>query len=62
MDASQDVLDALIEASAKMLGLAIEPDWLPAVRQNLAVTYRLAGLVEEIDLPEDAEPAPVFEA
>jgi hypothetical protein len=62
MDPPQETLDALIEASATMLGIAIEPDWLPAVRANLATSYRLARLVEEVDLPDEAEPAPMFEA
>ncbi|MGE0766614.1 MAG: DUF4089 domain-containing protein [Hyphomicrobiaceae bacterium] len=62
METSQKTLDALIEASAELLGIKIEPDWLPAVRLNLATTYRLAWLVDEVDLPDEAEPAPVFEA
>ncbi len=57
-----DTLEALIEASAKALRLPIEPEWLPTIRQNLSVSYRLASLVEEFDLPDESEPAPVFEA
>ena len=30
--------------------------------RNLEVTLRLAALVEEFPLPDDAEPAPVFKA
>ena len=45
------------------LGLPIEPDWKPAVRANLDVTFKLAALVaDEFALPDDAEPAPVFKA
>ncbi len=62
MEPSQDALEALIEANAKLLGVTIEPEWLPEVRRNLAVAYGLAGLVEEVALPDDAEPAAVFEA
>ena len=43
-------------------GLPIEPEWKPAVRANLEVTFRLAALVAEKELPDDAEPAPVFKA
>jgi hypothetical protein len=32
------------------------------VRANLEVTFRLAGVVAEQPLPDDAEPAPVFRA
>jgi len=62
MEPTQDVLEALVEANAKLLGVPIEPDWLPEVRRNLAVAYRLAGLVEEVVLQEAAEPATIFEA
>ena len=62
MEPSQDELEALVEANAKLLGVTIEPDWLSEVRRNLAVAYRLAGLIEEVALQDDAEPAAVFEA
>jgi hypothetical protein len=32
------------------------------VRQHLAVTLNFARLVEEFDLPDETEPAPVFRA
>ncbi len=57
-----DQLDALIDASAAALALPIEPEWKPAIRANLAVTLRLAAMVAELPLPDEAEPAPVFEA
>jgi hypothetical protein len=55
-------LDNCIDAAAQALRLRIEPDWKPAVKANLAVTLRLAAMVAEFDLPDEAEPAPVFEA
>jgi hypothetical protein len=57
-----DTLDKLIDASAAALGLPIAPEWKPAIRANLAVTLRLAAMVAEFELPDEAEPAPVFEA
>ena len=57
-----DHLDAYIEAAAQALGIPIEPEWKPAVRANLEVTFKLAALVGEKELPDDAEPAPVFRA
>ena len=57
-----DSLDSYIDATAQALGLTVEPEWKPAVRANLEVTFRLAGVVAELPLPDDAEPAPVFRA
>jgi len=59
---SHDPLDDLIDAAAAALALPLEPAWKPAVRRHLEVTFRLAKLVEEFELPDDAEPAPVFRA
>jgi 1-carboxybiuret hydrolase subunit AtzG-like len=55
-------LDDFIAASALVLNLTIEPEWLPAVRTHLEVTLRHAALVAQFPLPDDLEPAPVFEA
>jgi hypothetical protein len=55
-------LDAFMDASAVVLGLTIEPDWRAAVRANLAVTFRLGGLVLDFELADAAEPASVFTA
>ena len=59
---SRDPLDDFIAAGAAALDLTIAPEWLPAVRTNLEVTLRQAALVAEFALPDDIEPAPVFEA
>ena len=55
-------LDAYIDAAAMALAIPIQPEWKAEIRANLAVTFRLATLVGEKELPEDAEPAPVFKA
>jgi Protein of unknown function (DUF4089) len=57
-----DHLDAYIDAAAQALGIPIQPEWKTAVRANLDVTFRLAATVGEKELPDDAEPAPVFRA
>jgi hypothetical protein len=57
-----DPLDIFILAGARALGLKIAKGWMPAVRSNLAVTLRHAALVENLELPDDAEPAPVYRA
>jgi hypothetical protein len=59
---SEDLTDTWITSSAAMLGLPIETAWMPAIRANVEVTFRLAKLVDEFPLPDEAEPAPVFEA
>ena len=55
-------LDAFMDASALVLGIAIAPEWREAVRSNLEVSFRLAKLVLDFPLPDEAEPAPVFTA
>jgi len=55
-------LDAYIDAAAAALAIPIQPEWKPEIRAHLAVTFRLAALVGEKELPDDAEPAPVFKA
>lgn len=55
-------LDKYIDACAVALELTIAPDWRAAVRANLAVTFRMGALVADFELPDEAEPAPVFVA
>jgi hypothetical protein len=61
-DMPSDDLDPFIAASARALALPVNPAWYPTIRSNLEVTFRLAALVAEFRLPDDAEPAPVFRA
>jgi hypothetical protein len=55
-------LGAVMDASAKSLGLKIEKSWRPQVLANLKVTMQHAARITEFALPEDIEPAPVFKA
>jgi hypothetical protein len=55
-------LDTFIDAVSASLGLEIEEAWKPAVRANLEVTLRLAKLVDEFPLPDEIEPAEIYEA
>jgi len=57
-----DPLDEYIDAVSKALALPVEDAWRPAVRANLLVSMRLARLVDEFALPDEAEPASVFAA
>ena len=57
-----DPLDRWIVAGVAELGLRVEKSWMRAVRTNLRVTLDQAAAVAEFPLPDDAEPAPVFQA
>ncbi len=60
--AANDPLEAMIDGAARALDLPIDPAWRPAVKANLEVTMRLGKLVADFELPDAAEPAPVFRA
>jgi hypothetical protein len=55
-------LDDYIDAVMAALRLPMKEDWRPSVRANLETTLRLAQLVDEFPLPDEAEPADVFHA
>ena len=61
-EVDNEILDKLIDASAAALGLPIEAEWRPGIKANLQVTLRLANMVATFPLPDEAEPAPTFEA
>jgi hypothetical protein len=54
-------LDGFIAAAAAALALPLEAESKPAIKAHLQATWRLAALVAEFDLPDELEPAPVFE-
>jgi hypothetical protein len=62
MTTTSDPLDDYIAASARVLALPVKAEWQPAVKANLDVTLKHAALVAEFELPDDAEPAPIFTA
>lgn len=55
-------LDDYIDAVAKALGLSVDAAWKPAVRTNLDVTLKMARMVQEFPLPDEIEPASIYEA
>lgn len=59
---SADFPDSYIDAAAKVLDLRIAPEWKPAVRFNMETTLKLARLVQEFPLPDEIEPASIYEA
>ena len=52
--------DALIDAAAPLLDLKVSESARPGVRLNLQIAARLAALVMDFALDDEAEPAPVF--
>jgi hypothetical protein len=59
---SDDDLDAMASAGARLLGIPLAPEWRAAVRANLRVSLTLGALVAGFELPDEAEPASVFSA
>jgi hypothetical protein len=57
-----DQLDAFIGAAVRTLDLPAKKAWLPAIKANLSVTLKHAATVATFELPDEAEPAPVFRA
>lgn len=55
-------LDDYIDAVAKALELPIDEAWKPSVRANLAVTLKMARMVDEFSLPDETEPASIYAA
>ncbi|WP_316231532.1 DUF4089 domain-containing protein [Bradyrhizobium sp. SZCCHNR1051] len=55
-------LDDYIDAVGHALALPIEDAWRPAIRANFEVSLKMAKLVDEFSLPDEAEPASVFTA
>jgi hypothetical protein len=55
-------LDDFIAAGARTLGLKIDKAWLPAVHSHLEVALHHGALVASFALPDETDPAPVFEA
>jgi hypothetical protein len=58
----QDPRDTAIAAGARMLGLTIDPAWLPSIRTHLEISLRFGRMVDEFPLPDDHEPASIFKA
>ncbi len=62
METSSAPLDAHIEASSHILKLTVDPAWKESVRGILEAIFTMAAPVQEFELPDESEPAPVFEA
>jgi len=52
--------EAVIDAAAPLLHLKIAPEYREGIRQNLKTAVKMMAIVEQVKLPDEAEPAPVF--
>jgi hypothetical protein len=59
---TDDDLDALARAGTDLLGIPVDPAWRASIRANLLVSLTLGAMVASFELPDEAEPAPVFSA
>jgi hypothetical protein len=53
-------LDDFIASAAAALDLPLQADWQAAIKANLEVTLKHAATVAEFELPDAAEPAPIY--
>lgn len=53
-------VEALIDAMAPLMQLDIAAGHRPGVKINLKTAAKMAALVEQVKLPDVAEPAPVY--
>ena len=58
---SREDLEAFAHTSSALLGLTIDPAYLPSVVSNLEVIFRHHGLISNLHLPPEIEPAFVFQ-
>ena len=52
--------DAFMIAAASVLGIPLDPGWHDSIRFHLQLSLRMAVMVQAFDLPDQAEPAPVY--
>lgn len=59
IDESQ--FDSLIDAGTTLLRIALQEEWRPAIRLHLGISLSHAEAVLAFPLPDEIDPAPVFE-
>jgi len=57
-----DPLAALVDAGVATLALPIDMAWRASVQRNLQIILQHAERVDQFQLADDVEPAPVFRA
>lgn len=62
MEDRDAALESLIDGAAVVLAIKVEPEWRGAVKTNLEVSLAFWDNLRAFELPEDIEPAAVFDA
>jgi hypothetical protein len=62
MSKSEFDAEAHVRHMEAVMGLEIRPEWRAGVVSNVATAARMAALVADFPLPDEVEPAGVFEA
>jgi Protein of unknown function (DUF4089) len=52
---------AYVDAAAALVGLPIDPAHRPGIAANIERIAQMAALVMEFPLPDDTEPAPIYQ-
>ena len=55
-----DPTDSFIATACALAGIPVQAEWLPTIRLNYETSLRVGGLVTDLPLPDEAEPAPVY--
>jgi len=53
-------MDALIDAGARLLDIAVLPEWHDAIRLHLMISLEHGRNVAAFPPPDEIDPAPVF--
>jgi len=53
-------IDAFIDSGCRLLGVVVQDEWRAAIRLHLRLSLDHAHHVGEFELPDEADPAPVF--
>jgi hypothetical protein len=56
-----DPIDDYLEATAAILSVQIQDPWKPSLRANFSGLLAMAKFVDAHRLPDDAQPANIFE-
>lgn len=59
---SNEDIDCEIERAVRSMGIPFDTAWQDPVRSHLMALRAAIALVEDFEIPEETEQAPVFEA
>jgi hypothetical protein len=53
-------LEELVMTWAVVLGLRLEPEWVPGVAQQLMITLGMVELLDAVELDDESQPASTY--